>query len=73
MSFILASMNAVINVANNINNNINNRNNNNNDNNNNQVQEAISVVSIGTFLTVLGCFFAQHSLLTQISAVLSSV
>ena len=42
LGFVVASINAVVNVANNINDNNNNRNNNNNDNNNNQVNTNIA-------------------------------
>ena len=42
LGFVVASINAVVNVANNINDNNNNRNNNNNDNNNNQINTNIA-------------------------------
>ena len=42
LGFVVASINAVVNVANNINDNNNNRNNNNNDNNNNQINTNVA-------------------------------
>ena len=63
LGFVVASINAVVNVANNINDNNNNRNNNNNDNNNNQIntniansmndQESMSMAMTGRGIRIL--------------------